>query len=109
MLVALARMLKQRLRSSDMVGRYGGEEFAIIFMEASEDAAAQILRKILNDFSTLSFKAAQGSFSCTVSGGIAGFPRFNSAEQLLLAADQALYRAKNSGRNQIVLASQTPD
>lgn len=108
-LVALARMLKQRLRSSDMVGRYGGEEFAIIFMEASEDDAAQTLRKILNDFSTLSFKAAQGSFSCTVSGGIAGFPRFNSAEQLLLAADQALYRAKNSGRNQIVLASQTPD
>ena len=108
-LVALARMLKQRLRSSDMVGRYGGEEFAIIFMDASEDDATLTLRKILNDFSTLNFKSDEGSFSCTVSGGISGFPAFNSAEQLLLAADQALYRAKNSGRNQIVVASQTLD
>lgn len=108
-LVALARMLKQRLRSSDMVGRYGGEEFAVIFMDANEDDATLTLRKILNDFSTLNFRSEEGSFSCTVSGGISGFPAFNSAEQLLLAADQALYRAKNSGRNQIVVASQTSD
>ena len=108
-LVALARMLKQRLRSSDMVGRYGGEEFAIIFIEASEDAAAQTLRKILYDFSTLSFKAEQGSFSCTFSGGVSGFPSSPTAEQLVLAADQALYRAKNSGRKQIVVATQSGD
>ena len=105
-LVALARMLKQRLRSSDMVGRYGGEEFAIIFVETDEDAAAQTLRKILKDFSTLSFKADRGSFSCTVSAGISGFPSLQSAEQLVLAADQALYRAKNSGRNLVMVAGQ---
>lgn len=108
-LVALARMLKQRLRSSDMVGRYGGEEFAIIFVEASEEDAAQTLRKILKDFSTLSFKADGGAFSCTFSGGISGFPSQKSAEQLVLAADQALYRAKNGGRQQIVVALEAAD
>ena len=108
-LIALARMLKQRLRSSDMVGRYGGEEFAIIFQETDEEAAAQTLRKILEDFSTLSFKADGCSFSCTFSGGISGFPSQKNAEQLVLAADQALYRAKSNGRNQIVVAGQTAD
>lgn len=104
-LVALARMLKQRLRGSDMVGRYGGEEFAIIFMETSEETAAQTLRRILNDFCTLSFKADGGNFSCAFSAGVAGFPRWRTAEQLVLAADQALYRAKNSGRRQVVVAA----
>ena len=108
-LVALARMLKQRLRSSDMVGRYGGEEFAIIFMETSEETAAQTLRKILDDFSTLSFKAGAGYFSCTFSAGVAGFPSLRTAEQLVLAADQALYRAKNSGRRQVVVAARDAD
>ncbi|MBS1230012.1 MAG: putative Response regulator PleD Diguanylate [Proteobacteria bacterium] len=108
-LVALARMLKQRLRSSDLVGRYGGEEFAVIFMETSEETAAQTLQKILNDFSTLSFKAGANYFSCSFSAGVSGFPSFKSAEQLVLAADQALYRAKNNGRNQIVPAKQTAD
>ena len=108
-LVALARMLKQRLRSSDMVGRYGGEEFAVIFMETSEETAAQTLRKILDDFSTLSFKAGAGYFSCTFSAGVSGFPSRRTAEQLVLAADQALYRAKNSGRRQVVVAARDAD
>jgi diguanylate cyclase (GGDEF)-like protein len=108
-LVALARMLKQRLRSSDMVGRYGGEEFAIIFQEADEEAAALTLRKILKDFSTLSFKVDGGCFSCTFSAGVSGYPSVKTAEKLVLSADQAMYRAKNGGRNQIVIASQAAD
>jgi len=108
-LVALARMLKQRLRSSDMVGRYGGEEFAIIFQETSEKDAAETLEQILKDFSTLTFNAEGRSFSCTFSGGVSGFPSFPTAEQLVLAADQALYRAKNAGRNRILIASENTD
>ncbi len=103
-LVALARMLKQRLRSSDMVGRYGGEEFAIIFQETDEEAAAETLQEILKDFSTLSFNAEGGSFSCSFSAGVSGFPNVETAEHLVLAADQVLYRAKNEGRNRVVVA-----
>lgn len=108
-LVALARMLKQRLRTSDMVGRYGGEEFAIIFQETSEEDAAETLTQILKDFSTLTFNADGRSFSCAFSGGVSGFPRLATSEQLVLAADQALYRAKNEGRNRIVIASEKAD
>ena len=77
--------------------------------QTSEETAAQTLRKILDDFSTLSFKAGAGYFSCTFSAGVAGFPSLRTAEQLVLAADQALYRAKNSGRRQVVVAARDAD
>lgn len=105
-LVALARLLKQRLRNSDMIGRYGGEEFAIIMQDVSEDEAADIMRQILQDFAALSFQAGKTAFSCTFSGGVAGFPVMESTEHLVLGADQALYAAKRAGRNQVLTASQ---
>ncbi|MDR3412828.1 MAG: diguanylate cyclase [Formivibrio sp.] len=108
-LVALARMLKQRLRSSDMVGRYGGEEFAIIMQDVSEDEAAETIRQIQRDFAALSFQVGDAAFSCTFSGGVSAFPVIDSTEQLVLAADQALYGAKHAGRNQVVTASQIKD
>ncbi len=108
-LVALARMLKQRLRNSDMVGRYGGEEFAIILQNVSEVEAVNAIGGILRDFSLLKFKAGETEFSCTFSAGVAGFPGVESAEQLVFAADLALYGAKHAGRNRIVTASQIKD
>ncbi len=104
-LVALARLLKQRLRTSDMIGRYGGEEFAAVLWDVSLDEALRIMDQIRRDFAALVFKVGDADFSCAFSGGIAGFPGHPAAEALVQAADQALYAAKNGGRNRITTAA----
>ena len=100
-LVALARLLQQRLRSSDMVGRYGGEEFAIILPDTDLDEAWQIINGLREDFAAIQFQSGENDFSCTFSGGIAAYPENERSEQLREFADQALYRAKQAGRNRI--------
>jgi diguanylate cyclase (GGDEF)-like protein len=104
-LVALSRILRQRLRDSDLVGRYGGEEFIVITPNASIDETFRIVEQLRQDFSTVRFNAGKADFSCTFSGGTAGFPEFSTGEELREAADQALYAAKRQGRNRIVRAS----
>lgn len=103
-LVALARLLRQRLRNSDMVGRYGGEEFAVILQDVSLVAAVGIIEQIRRDFAALVFSAGENRFSCSLSSGIAAFPDFNAVEHLVQSADQALYQAKRNGRDRVVAA-----
>ncbi len=105
-LVALARLLKQRLRTSDMIGRYGGEEFGAILWNLSVEEAIGVIDHIRRDFSALTFKAGDAVFSCSFSGGVAGYPEHPSAEAIVHAADQALYVAKEHGRSRIVAAGQ---
>ncbi|MDR3437364.1 diguanylate cyclase [Telmatospirillum sp.] len=99
-LVALSRLLQQRLRRSDMLGRYGGEEFAVIMQNTGPEEARLIVDGLREDFSRLQFQAGERSFSCTFSGGVAGFPDV-PRDHLMEAADQALYRAKRAGRNRV--------
>ncbi len=104
-LLALARVLQQRLRNSDVVGRYGGEEFAAIFLGISEAQATEICEQLRQDFAKLRFHAGRTSFSCTFSVGIASFPQCKSLVALREAADRCLYAAKEQGRNRIVAAA----
>ncbi|MBS4099315.1 MAG: diguanylate cyclase [Sulfuricella sp.] len=101
-LLALARVLQQRLRNSDIVGRYGGEEFAAILHEIELVHAAQIIDQLREDFSKVRFHAGDAEFSCTFSAGIAAFPQFKRLEILREAADRALYDAKKQGRNRVM-------
>ena len=101
-LLAMARVLQQRLRSSDLVGRYGGEEFAVILPGISQEGAKQIMDQLRVDFSHVLFHAGEVNFSCTFSCGIAGHPDFDDVETLREAADKALYQAKHQGRNTVV-------
>lgn len=103
-ILALARVLKQRLRVSDVVGRYGGEEFALILQDVTLEKAAELVNGLREDFARLSFTGNDIAFSCTFSAGIAVFPKCMNLEKLREASDQALYRAKNNGRNQVVVA-----
>jgi diguanylate cyclase (GGDEF)-like protein len=100
---SLARLLKQRLRKSDSIGRYGGEEFAVVLPNCDPDSAAMLLNKIRADFSELRFLHEGKEFSVTFSTGIAGFPAHENADELNQAADEALYEAKHQGRNRIVV------
>lgn len=104
-LISLARMLKQRLRTSDIIGRYGGEEFAVVLPDCSLDEAVGLLDQLRMSFGKLRFPARPEPFSCTFSCGVAALSRFGNTDLLCRAADSALYRAKHSGRNQVMPAA----
>jgi len=101
----LARLLKHRLRKSDIVGRYGGDEFAIILPDCDLSAAVEIIDQLRISFEQLCFTHDGVSFSVTFSAGIALYPDCNDAQQLAQTVDDALCRAKAGGRNCIVQAS----
>lgn len=98
----LARFLRQRLRKSDVIGRYGGEEFAIIMANTECDSAFQVLQRLREEFSSIETEADLDSFHVTFSAGVACIPERQNTRELLLAADRALYRAKAQGRNRVV-------
>ncbi|MDD3017918.1 MAG: diguanylate cyclase [Comamonas sp.] len=101
-LIALARVLQQRLRNSDIVGRYGGEEFAVILHNESAHSATRLIDALRQDFARVNFYSGEQEFHCTFSAGVASFPEFAHFEVLREAADQALYQAKRAGRNCVV-------
>jgi len=102
---SLSRLLKQRLRDNDSVGRYGGEEFAVILADTDGVAALKFLNVIREDFSRLLHQAEGTDFSVTFSCGVADVTDFADASELGEAADKALYQAKHAGRNQVALAN----
>lgn len=105
-LKGLSRLLQQRLRKSDVIGRYGGEEFVALLLDCEIGKAQVIFEEIRKHFSEIKFYPNQtNTLSVTFSCGIAAFPEFQSAQELSDAADQALYAAKNGGRNQIYVAT----
>jgi diguanylate cyclase (GGDEF)-like protein len=101
-LMALARILQQRLRTSDVVGRYGGEEFAVILQAVTLEAAAKIIDQLREDFAKIRFHAGEQEFFCAFSAGVAAFPHCQDMKSLRDAADRALYQAKEGGRNRVV-------
>jgi diguanylate cyclase (GGDEF)-like protein len=106
-LKALARLLLQRLRKIDVIGRYGGEEFAVILPGTEAPGAVQVLDEIRESYAHLQQQAEGTEFTVTFSCGVATFPGHGDAAALIKAADKALYRAKYAGRNRVVLAAAT--
>lgn len=101
---ALARLLRQRLRGVDIIGRMGGEEFAAILPDTGIDEAMQVFDQIREAFSDIAFRTDKDVFSVTISTGIAEFPLHDNATALSDASDKALYAAKHGGRNRVVKA-----
>ena len=104
-LIALARLISQRVRKSDIVGRFGGEEFAVVFSSCSISEAVVLLNELRESFAALSFQGKTESFSCTFSCGVAPLSLYGDATALNAGADEALYAAKDGGRNLVVAAA----
>lgn len=102
-IVALARVIQQRVRHSDIAGRYGGEEFAIILNDTDLTHARRLVEEIRIAFAAIRFTAPEGEFGSTFSAGIASNRHHATPVALREAADQALYRAKRSGRNRTLM------
>lgn len=102
---ALANLLRQRLRKIDSLGRYGGEEFLAVLPDCSAEHAKRIIDEIREHFQNLMFQAGNLEFHCSLSAGVAQSDADVSPGELLERADQALYKAKHGGRNQVCVAS----
>ncbi|MFI5243173.1 MAG: diguanylate cyclase, partial [Gemmatimonadales bacterium] len=100
----VAQLLKGAVRDIDRLGRYGGEEFMVLLPGTVLDAAVTFAERARQEVETHQFKFDGGVLSRTLSVGVAGWPhpRIHTHEQLVKAADQALYLAKSLGRNRVV-------
>jgi diguanylate cyclase (GGDEF)-like protein len=110
MLRRAAQTVTKSLRSTDLVGRYGGEEFLILLPESETMGALQVVEKLRRAIESLRVEADSGEIlSTTISIGlasIAGLPASVplTAEALIEAADRSLYQAKQEGRNRVSVA-----
>ena len=102
-LKAMAASLRDTLRQSDIVGRYGGEEFVILLPETEKSAARKTAERIRLGISQIPIHAEDATFNITASIGISALGEVESKtlSDLLNAADTALSRAKNNGRNRV--------
>lgn len=104
-LIALSRGLRLSLRDSDLVGRYGGEEFIIVLAGVDIQHGKRVIDNLRQNFSSVVFSGGKEQFTCTFSGGVAAFPEFSAVNTLIEAADLALYHAKHTGRNRVEIAN----
>jgi diguanylate cyclase (GGDEF)-like protein len=93
-------------RATDLAARYGGEEFAMILPHTDRARAERVAERVRAAVYEFSFLEPEQPLRVTVSAGVATFddtPEIASAEQLIAAADRALYAAKNAGKNRVVV------
>jgi two-component system, cell cycle response regulator len=100
----IGELLEEAIRKVDIVARYGGEEFVVLLPETVSDGAVAFAERLRERIAAQSFDVGAGrAVNLTVSIGIATFPSplVASTEDLFARADEALYRAKSAGRNQV--------
>jgi two-component system, cell cycle response regulator len=102
-----AEILRDTAREVDMVGRYGGEEFIAILPGTPEENAAQFAERVRQRVEEHVYRDDATEIRMTTSAGVAAYPSaaVPDADALLKRADEALYRAKETGRNQVIRAS----
>ena len=106
-LKSFASLLMNRVRKTDIVVRYGGEEFVAIFPETDSKRAFEIIESIRSFVEDMKISIEESKFiSITVSAGVAEYDFNETLDQLIKRADQALYLAKDRGRNRIEIAKE---
>lgn len=102
MMRRMGQAIEQSLRASDMVARYGGDEFVVLLPRADQAGVREAAQRILSSIANMSFDAGGRRVSTTASIGYAIFPDTTRDLNLLMVqADQAMYASKKAGRNQV--------
>lgn len=102
-LKSLAQLLTRRLRGSDVIGRYGGEEFAVILPNTGLEDSVKALEELRASFEKVRHRTQGVEFSVTFSCGVSTFPACPTSASLTEVADRALYAAKAEGRNKVCI------
>lgn len=110
-LIELGQILKEIVREIDTVARYGGDEFTILLVETNAAGATVIANRLRDIVEKHPFLTEEGlSIWLTITIGVAAYPeQASSKEELLRAADKAMYKGKNTTRNIVVLAEEKTD
>ena len=112
LLIAVARTLRQLSRATDILARYGGEEFTLVLPETSAAEAQVLAERVRQCVAALKIDAVPtrrgAEPGVTLSLGVAAYNPGDSKEDLIEAADVALYQAKRAGRDRVYLAEENP-
>ena len=99
----IANVLRKRLRGTDFIARFGGEEFVLLMPDTVPTAGAKLLEKLRASIEACPFHFKGEPVTITISMGLTAFKPGEHSDLVLKRADQALYRAKHAGRNQVAL------
>lgn len=100
---SLARLLKQRLRETDIIGRYGGDEFYVILNDTDAVSAAKVIDEIRSVFNRSIHLSQDSEFFVSFSCGISDLANFADVAGLCEAAEKAMFQAKQRGRNKVIV------
>ncbi|MGH8108291.1 MAG: diguanylate cyclase domain-containing protein [Arenimonas sp.] len=104
-LKVVALLMKSHARVTDLVARIGGEEFALLLPEQTEQGAESAANLLLDAIAAYDFSSIRTGLRATISAGVAQWSQNESSDHLLRHADQAMYRAKADGRNRVCVFS----
>jgi len=104
-LKTVAQVLVKSIRETDFLARYGGEEFVMLLPGTKQEETLRLVNKLRQQIENCGFHYHGEAVKITVSCGVSSFNEGDSLSQVFERADQALYKAKESGRNQCVIAS----
>ncbi len=102
---AFSAAVQDTMRSTDVFGRYGGEEFLLILVGTGQVEAMEAVERVRAAIETRDWRSLAPDAPPTMSAGVAGFRKGETIEQLLYRADQALYQAKHAGRNRVIMST----
>jgi diguanylate cyclase (GGDEF)-like protein len=105
---AFSEVLKGRIRGIDLAARLGGEEFAILLPETDAQGAEGLAENLRVEVAELAVQVGEAEIHTTASFGVAAFPEARTADELMTAADLALYSAKRQGKNRVVAVNPEP-
>ncbi|MGB9721102.1 MAG: diguanylate cyclase [bacterium] len=104
LLIRLSQIFSKYFRDTDLVGRYGGDEFIVMFPETRKEESAKMVANLLSNFKLYDSTHAPGEKQIRFSAGIAAYPEDGlNPSELIKNADRALYEAKNAGRARVMM------
>ena len=102
-----SKIVNDNMRTTDILGRIGGEEFIVVAIDSCKNTTAQLVERILEQVRSKLFEFNEYGINCTFSGGVADVTEFLkdefSIEKIIERADNRMYGAKNTGRNKILI------